>query len=1253
MQTPTRGERRTIKFMILLGIFSILYFLFYFFQPHHTGNPWLFFLLSITILYSVLKKLYMWYNYSNLSIPETPELTTKFKVDVLTTYYPGEPYEMTTTTLKAIKKITYPHTTYLCDEANDPYLKQFCEDNDIVHVTRDNRINAKAGNINNALEKHATGDICVILDPDHIPKPNFLDPILPHFQDPEIGFVQIVQSYYNIKESLVAQGAAEQTFQFYGPMMMTLNSYGAVNAIGANCVFRRSALDSIGGHAPGLCEDMHTAMLLYSKGWKAVYVPEVLARGLAPSNLLGFFKQQLKWSRGTFDLLVKVYPRIFTKLTGRQKIHFGILPMHYFAGIISLINFLIPILALLFSITPWKGNIIEFALVLIPVATSAVLIRTYIQKWVIEKKERGFHIIGGLLHINSWWIYLVGFFYTIIDRKVPYLPTPKENEWNTNLTIVLPNAIVAIISIFAIIYGLNQDFTPFSLVMAGFAFFNACIMLFGIYLTLRITNRNRILRGTLRNRSLSFLSGIRQGFSVAANFTFTTTRFIALPLLLLLLIISMSLKQKKDLGRWEQVEAPVFEKVNNNYLGIFHPSGEGGLSNLQEINAIEENQDVDFDIISFYLAWNDDSIKNFPDELMAGIYEKNAIPMITWEPWGFGIAAGDTISELKEDKKALKYISEGYFDGYIKNFVDILKAYDEPVYLRFAHEFDNPQYPWSLAGNNTPEEFKAAWIHLYNILKEQGAHKIMMVWNPWKANSMADYYPGDGFVDWIGITLLNYGPLSGVGDYYSFEDLYLPFNEELKTFARKKPVMLAEFGSVQMGDKQEEWLIDAASSIESYEEIKATVIFNSAYDKNIPANNWYQNKYIDWTTNFIETVGNVFERSPVKENSQIKTYKFSAHSPNPLTKHDIKGVRFRKGEDWKQNYYALTKEELLKDFHLLKEVGVNTIQFTGGNIYEYNILSHAKDFDLNIIYQFRIMDNEGFLKNEQELKEMKEYILKKVQRLKNNENILGYSFNFELERYFDKPLLFYQQKAYVDWLRTVIPEIRDLDPKKSIIVDLNVDEETMVLLEKLNNGLPVDTYGLIVNDTTYLKQVKIFAKNKKLSTYISSLDPGLLSEGHQNLTEDMIIQNWQDERKSNWLSFDGLIDFNGDKKEVLKRIENNWTEGYKVLNETSIRILKPAKSIRPGKNAVYQALLYENNTWLNPYSSSFNYSFDWYLIKNDRYGNPLALRKLGSGPEIPVTIPEDYSGYSLMVIAKNTKDGYVISSRSILHTRLK
>ncbi|MEM9790679.1 MAG: glycosyltransferase, partial [Planctomycetota bacterium] len=165
-------------------------------------------------------------------------------------------------------------------------LKQVCQDLGVIHVYRgEDKTDAKAGNINFALEHYATGEIAVVLDPDHQPRPDFLDKTVPYFENPKVGFVQCVQAYSNQNDSLIAKGAAEHTYHFYGPMMMSMNTYGTVQAIGANCTFRRAALDSIGGHAAGLSEDMHTSMRLHSAGWESVYVPENLSRGLVPSTL--------------------------------------------------------------------------------------------------------------------------------------------------------------------------------------------------------------------------------------------------------------------------------------------------------------------------------------------------------------------------------------------------------------------------------------------------------------------------------------------------------------------------------------------------------------------------------------------------------------------------------------------------------------------------------------------------------------------------------------------------------------------------------------------------------------------------------------------------------------------------------------------------------------------------------------------------------------------------------------------------------
>jgi len=463
--------------MTLIGVGSMIFFWWEILKAENRGYPWLYFLLLLSLFILSAKLLYEWYHYWHISIPEKPQKPQKFTVDVLTTFCPGEPYEMIENCLRAIQAMPYPHVTYLCDEANDSYLKELCRQLGVKHVTRTNRRNAKAGNINNALQQ-ASGEICLVLDPDHIVEPNFLDEIVPHFTDPKIGFVQTVQAYHNIHESLVSKGAAQQTFQFYGPLMMTMNSYGTAQAIGANCTFRRAALDSIGGHAPGLAEDMHTSMRLHAQGWQSVYVPRLLARGQVPSTLSAYLKQQLKWSKGVFDLLFQVYPGLFRRLSFRQKIHYGLLPFFYTVSLAFLINFFLPIFTIFSEKMPIRIDLVEFTLLGSPLFITAIALRHYAQNWLMEERERGFHIVGGLLLIGTWWIHLTGIVFAILGRKVPYNPTPKDNKEENNWPLIFPNLIIMALSIAAGVKGLLDRENPYFFMMASLALLNVLFTLF-------------------------------------------------------------------------------------------------------------------------------------------------------------------------------------------------------------------------------------------------------------------------------------------------------------------------------------------------------------------------------------------------------------------------------------------------------------------------------------------------------------------------------------------------------------------------------------------------------------------------------------------------------------------------------------------------------------------------------------------------------------------------------------------------------
>jgi len=93
-----------------------------------------------------------------------------------------------------------------------------------------------------------------------------------------------VQAYYNVRESFTAWAAGRTDLRILRPHPHGAAQHGHPTAIGANCTFRRAALDSIGGHAEHLAEDALTSMRIHAEGWRSVYLPWRGSEGLRPPN---------------------------------------------------------------------------------------------------------------------------------------------------------------------------------------------------------------------------------------------------------------------------------------------------------------------------------------------------------------------------------------------------------------------------------------------------------------------------------------------------------------------------------------------------------------------------------------------------------------------------------------------------------------------------------------------------------------------------------------------------------------------------------------------------------------------------------------------------------------------------------------------------------------------------------------------------------------------------------------------------------
>jgi cellulose synthase (UDP-forming) len=459
----TTAHRVILGTLIFLGVQSVVLFGLWWFQLRHVNQPVLFALLSIATWYGIFRMMVGWYNAFHIEQPADIAAPDGLSVAIFITSSPGEPLQMFERTLEAARAIEYPHVTYLLDDTRDPRFGELAREKGAVHLELVGLPGAKAGKINAALAR-TREELILVLDPDHIPFPNFLHRVLGFFSDPEVGFVQVSQAYHNAAESFVARAAAEQTFAFYGPILQGMNGAGTAVAIGANCTFRRKALESIGGHGIGLAEDLVTSIRLHAAGWRSVYVPEIVSRGLVPADLGSFVKQQLKWSRGVHEMLFQDYPRLFRKLTGHQRISYFMIGSYYFVGVTSLIYFTIPLLYLWLGQNPAAILISEYVKHVTPVGLFGVLIYLVMNLWLCDPaRERGIHWRGTLLKVGTWNIHLLGLVLAIARVSVPYIPTEKTRRvgqfWNlarVPLTMILASVATVAWAMYQRLYRMPE-----------------------------------------------------------------------------------------------------------------------------------------------------------------------------------------------------------------------------------------------------------------------------------------------------------------------------------------------------------------------------------------------------------------------------------------------------------------------------------------------------------------------------------------------------------------------------------------------------------------------------------------------------------------------------------------------------------------------------------------------------------------------------------------------------------------------------
>ncbi len=170
-----------------------------------------------------------------------------------------------------------------------------------------------------------------MVDADYHVQTDFLDALVGHFEDPEMGFVQTPHAYRDWHHSRYQRMCAWEYAFFFRTTMRSLNERGAALTVGTMCVIRRRALEDAGGWAEWcLTEDSELAIRIHALGYTSVYLTEVFGRGLIPETFAGYKKQRFRWTYGPVQEL-KTHLRLFlpgrwgkaSRLTRVQRIHHG------------------------------------------------------------------------------------------------------------------------------------------------------------------------------------------------------------------------------------------------------------------------------------------------------------------------------------------------------------------------------------------------------------------------------------------------------------------------------------------------------------------------------------------------------------------------------------------------------------------------------------------------------------------------------------------------------------------------------------------------------------------------------------------------------------------------------------------------------------------------------------------------------------------------------------------------------------------
>ncbi|NWK02043.1 glycosyltransferase [Marine Group I thaumarchaeote] len=335
---------------------------------------------------------------------------------------------------------------------------------DISHVRRGTRQGYKAGALKYAM-KYTKSEFVAIFDADFIPPKWYLKKAIPYFSKPNIGFVQCRWGHINENYSALTQAQAlSLDFHFLVEQRAKSNSHLFMNFNGTAGIWRKECIEDSGGwHTATLVEDLDLSYRAQMKGWKCLFIPDIVVNAELPVQMNGAKRQQFRWAKGSIQCAIKLLGGILVKrkIAIDAKLQAFVQLTRHIVFPLMLIQFLaLPILL--------ASNVNLYIVSFLPVVTLATYVAMgpgaylFIIRNMYDKNRKEKAIAMPYLIIYSMGMAVnntIAVIDAMVGKKSEFLRTPKygivknTDDWRTK-AYNLPFSKTTLLELFFGIYGI-------------------------------------------------------------------------------------------------------------------------------------------------------------------------------------------------------------------------------------------------------------------------------------------------------------------------------------------------------------------------------------------------------------------------------------------------------------------------------------------------------------------------------------------------------------------------------------------------------------------------------------------------------------------------------------------------------------------------------------------------------------------------------------------------------------------------------